>query len=120
MVFHPSEDAYFYTADHTEVTAKRFPLGFAVAYQPDFHTALLLTPGEEKPRNTNSPQFNRFKQDCKDIRFIRLKQFCTIWLMACAPGPAMSAKLRGKNPIVEVLGINADIHDWWVAYSVSD
>lgn len=122
LVFLQNEDAYFYSAEHTEASAKRFPYGFAVPYQPDFHTALLLLPpNKKKPRHNFhlNTVFNRFRQDCKDIRYISMQEFCRIWLVVYKPTEAMTAKLQGKDPIAAVLGLPPHLQTWWVAYSIS-
>lgn len=120
-------DINFFSFDHTEKSAEKFPLGFAMPYQPDFHAALILNPGTFEPPpevhrcwRRMKYTFERFRKECPEVRYMALKDFVRLWLLTYKPAEAMVARLQNKNPMRTVLKIPSRYEDCWVGYSISD
>lgn len=108
----------FISCDATEVTAKSSMYGFAMAPNADFHVALQLHMAKRPPDVPYVRASNLLRRTAlrsfvdrtdKDAWTMKFNDFAKLWILHTKPTEAVRARLRNKDPVKEILGINPDM-----------
>lgn len=108
----------FISCDATEVTAKSSMYGFAMAPHADFHAALHLHMMKHAPDVLHDRASNLLHgttlrsfvgRTGKDAWTMKFNDFAKLWILHTKPTEAVRARLRNKDPVKEILGINPDM-----------